>query len=170
MNNRNQRRGRGDGRDRANAFPWGNMRDLSPQERLDRGIDPRDPNKYAVDDQGRMISTLIGWSPNQGSISDMLAGANKLWRNPPPDKMWRDPERSPDQLNKFVDAARNAGEKLGGQSEDRDQGGQRMREMLDMLGNKGGNSGSRIPRAGKNGMVRVSPGMYRDSKGNLVRG
>jgi len=44
-----------------------------------------------------------------------------------------------------------------------------MGDMLDMLGNEAGDSGSQIPRAGKNGMVRVSPGMYRDRKGNLVR-
>lgn len=45
------------------GFPFGG-RTLSPEERQARGIDPRDPNQYFVDDQGNVGGTLIGWSPD----------------------------------------------------------------------------------------------------------
>lgn len=177
MNNRNQQRGRGDGRDRANAFGWNkwdNLRVLSPEERRNRGIDPRDPNKFMIDDRGNVVQTLIGWSPNQGNISDFLDAANKVWRTKNPDKMWRGKyEGSPEFKRQMEGALRNAGEKLGLQFENKGPAsstGEGVGQMLGMLGGNAGSSSPQIPRAGKNGMTRVSPGLYRDSKGNLVRG
>lgn len=51
----------------------GRTRTLSPEERLARGIDPRDPNQYFVDEQGNVGGTLIGWSPNQPSMNDLAS-------------------------------------------------------------------------------------------------
>lgn len=43
---------------------FGEMRTLTPQERAARGIDPRDPNTYSIMPDGRIHSTMMGWSPN----------------------------------------------------------------------------------------------------------
>ena len=43
---------------------YGDGRTLTPQERAARGIDPRDPNIYTILPDGRVMSTMMGWSPN----------------------------------------------------------------------------------------------------------
>lgn len=56
---------------------YGDGRTLTPQERAARGIDPRDPNTYTILPDGRVMGTLMGWSPNmQGrSVGNAIGNA-----------------------------------------------------------------------------------------------
>jgi len=71
----------GQNQQNGNAMPtngnipiYGNSKPLTPQERLERGIDPRDPNQYFMTEDGRVMGTLIGWNPNpqQSGIQNLL--------------------------------------------------------------------------------------------------
>ena len=102
-------------------------RELNPSERQQRGIDPRDPNKYAVTPDGQMISTLIGWSKepmDPSAISGIVSQGNK-------------PPLGSGPMGLVSDAV--------------------SRQM-----------GNQIPRANKNGLTRLSPGVYRNKSGKLV--
>lgn len=76
----------------------GSSRTLSPEERLARGIDPRDPNQYFINDQGQVGGTLIGWSPNQptadqlSSLTGMRTPEGQMGQQMPMDKMYRWPQ------------------------------------------------------------------------------
>lgn len=151
---------------------------LSPEERLARGIDPRDPNKFAVDDNGQMIQTLIAWNPDSApyrqapgqrgqEVADQVSG----WQ--PSDKGMGG------MLGNLLSSYTDQG--AGGQSRGKD-----LAEMvsgmkkpnffrpslprpngdISAIGKQIGNS--MIPKA-KEKMTRVSPGVYRNAKGNLVR-
>lgn len=55
------------------AFPqYGQGRPLTQQERIARGIDPRDPNTYSISPNGQVIGTLMGWSPNPMPVGQAL--------------------------------------------------------------------------------------------------
>lgn len=190
----------------------GSFRPMTDQERAQRGIDPRDPNKYSIDDQGRTISTLIGWNPNQG-------GGSNLWGQGS-DREWLGGQRGGrgvvDMMDRYAgggDAPKDVGQNLAGmlsggkgpsgsfdnlqnalqaadmaagQSDTRGAaqeaanqaaGGRRpnfsrpIRNLpsganLQLVATNQANKA--IPKA-KPGLQRVSPGMYRDAKGNLVR-
>ena len=45
---------------------------LSPEERLAQGIDPRDPNIYTRGPGGEIYGTLIGWNANQPSAGSAV--------------------------------------------------------------------------------------------------
>jgi hypothetical protein len=205
----------------------GTFRDLTPEERKQRGIDPRDPNKYSIDENGNMLNTLIGWNPDRqpqgpwsgrnssGDWNDAAAprGGN-LINNYAPGSSGRgnDAIRAANQAasgQQQSDAdflaggdkgigemlaglmASGQGPSMGDQRDQamraasdaagmgrgpgraaldaankavpgRDRNTSRGAALADMMG-KG-----RIPKA-KGEMTRVSPGMYRDAKGNLVR-
>jgi hypothetical protein len=188
----------------------GTFRDLTPEERKQRGIDPRDPNKYSIDENGNMLNTLIGWNPGasapsrggslvnnyapgssgrgndairaanqaasgqQQSDADFLAGGDKGIGEMLAGLMasGQGPSMG-DQRDQAMRAASDAagmGRGPGRAALDaankavpgRDRNTSRGAALADMMG-KG-----RIPKA-KGEMTRVSPGMYRDAKGNLVR-
>jgi hypothetical protein len=156
----------------------GAFRDLTGDERAARGIDPRDPNKFAVNDAGQMMSTLIGFNPNQnyGPIGDSIQGrgrggldfydggkgnADDMAR-----KLSSGMSRQPNSSESVNAALQAAGEAGGKSNFSRPVGklpeGMDFDSMTKNLGSK------KIPKA-KESMERVSPGMYRNAKGNLVR-
>ena len=92
------------------------MRDVKPEERASFGINPKDPNQFSVSPDGRLTSTLIGWSEKPQDLSKVIGG---IAGTPQPLASSR-----PDNM---------------------------------------------IPRVNKNGLQRMSPGVYRNKDGGLVR-
>lgn len=96
-------------------------RRMTPQERQQRGIDPRDPNTYDIMPDGSVFGTLMGWSPERGDGPGMPGMGNMPG-------MFKSP---------FFDDQMRASPV--------------------------------IPRANKRGMTRLSPGVYRNKRGKVVR-
>lgn len=177
---------------------WGSFRPMTDQERLQRGIDPRDPNTYKVDNNGRVMTTYIGWNPNN-QVQDGLGRSvgdpmdSGLWNNLRPDgnsmsksRDWYtggDGGGSGDLANMVNQLAGQMSGGRGGSVRDaldaanKAAGGGRpnfSRPIRNLpngasLENLAGDQANKaIPKAKPN-LQRVSPGMYRNAKGDLVR-
>lgn len=155
------------------------FRAMTEADRAARGIDPRDPNKYSTNDQGEMIGTLIGFNPNQDqnkNFADMLSKLRDGSAQPVDnarsiaDQLMRPAIPKPEE--RAVGAAKGALRDLykGQPNFSRPtlpENG--LKDIMSKLGTPpkggmGGAGGKAIPK-----LERVSPGMYRNAKGNLVR-
>lgn len=58
----------------------GSAKPVADGDRSRFGIDPRDPNRYSVMPDGRLIGTLMGWSDNMPKLEDIAGkpGFGKL--------------------------------------------------------------------------------------------
>ena len=130
----------------------GRSRNLRPEERLARGIDPRDPNRYSIDESGRVSGTLIGWEgmgvnypgeyirgPIPGATQgiynapqppqqDMTANKQGKYRLSPgvygnKQQAEQQQARDMEQYNQQQEAARAAMQAVGPQQQDRGGGG-----------------------------------------------
>lgn len=156
------------------------FRAMTEAERAARGIDPRDPNQFSINDQGQTMNTLIGFNPNQDqnkNFADMISKLRDGSAQPVDnarsiaDQLMRNGIRKPEE--RAVGAARGA---LRGMYKEEPNFSRPtlpengFKDIMSKLGTPpkggmGGRSGGKaIPK-----LERVSPGMYRNAKGNLVR-
>jgi len=128
------------------------MREVKPEERGSLGINPKDPNKFSVGPDGTLFSTMMGWSEKPQDLSKLLEGfkgnAGKPLEGPSPVPPMQ---------------------KLPGQMP-----GGGLSGVLGMLGDSPDSPapsrpGNMIPKVNKNGLQRMSPGVYRNKDGGLVR-
>jgi hypothetical protein len=140
----------------------GSFRPMTDQERGQRGIDPRDPNKFSIDDEGRVMSTLIGWNPNNQVQNGLGRSGGSPMASELADQM------SGGRGGSMQDALDAADKAAGGGRPNFSRPIRNLPNGASLEKLAGGQANKAIPKAKPN-LQRVSPGMYRDAKGNLVR-
>ena len=137
--------------------PMASFRPITEQERSQRGIDPRDPNRFSVNDQGQMMQTLIGFNP--GNAKSPLPTGSAM------SEMMR---KFAGKNNQVDEARKAAGQAAGGGRPNFSRPIGKLPNGVNLEARAGEQANKAIPKS-KSNLQRLSPGVYRDAKGNLVR-